>query len=78
METGGEAIAPTPGKDVMNAFTRIAEAIRSGYTIGYSAPDVSRAGFRSVRVVVDAGDGRALTARTRSSYFADRAVHAAP
>jgi VWFA-related protein len=69
-ETGGAVFAPKRSAEVMAAFDRIARAIRSGYTIGFVPPDAPAAGFRAVRVVVDAGDGRRLVARTRAGYYA--------
>ena len=51
---------------------QIARELRSGYTIGIQPPDVADDGFRSIRVVADAGDGRQLVARTRAGYYAVR------
>jgi VWFA-related protein len=69
-ETGGAVFAPKRSADVMAAFDQIARAIRSGYTIGFVPPDAQAPGFRAVRVVVNAGDGRRLVARTRAGYYA--------
>ena len=41
----------------------------SGYTIGFEPSDTS-GGFRSIRVVVDAGNHDQLVARTRAGYYA--------
>jgi VWFA-related protein len=68
-ETGGEVFWPKRVQDVMDAFTRIAREIRSGYTLGFSPPDTPD-GFRVVRVVVNVGDHRQLIARTRAGYYA--------
>jgi len=71
-ETGGDAYTPARAEDVTAAFTQIAREIRSGYTIGFSPPDVPYDGFRSVRVVAAAGDHRQLVVRTRAGYYAGR------
>jgi Ca-activated chloride channel homolog len=68
-ETGGEAFVPKQATDMMEAFTRIAREIRSGYTIGFSPPASPDGSFRSIRVVVDAGDHRQLIVRTRPGYY---------
>jgi Ca-activated chloride channel family protein len=69
-DTGGDAFTPRRADDVTRAFAQIAREIRSAYMIGFSPPDTAGGGFRSVRVVVDAGDGRQLIARTRAGYAA--------
>ena len=71
-ETGGSAFAPKRIQDVMDAFGRIARAIRSGYTIGFSPTGAPADGFRTIRVVANAGDGRRLNVRTREGYYAGR------
>ena len=68
--TGGEAFTPRGTSDVVRSFEHIARELRSGYTIGIQPPDSVDSGFRSIRVVVDAGDGRQLAARTRAGYYA--------
>jgi Ca-activated chloride channel family protein len=68
--TGGRVFTPKRSADVMTAFEQIAGAIRSGYVIGYTPPDSPTPAFRTVRVIVDAGDGRRLVARTRAGYHA--------
>ena len=70
--TGGEAFTPRRASDVVRSFEQIAHELRSGYTIGIQPPDSVDAGFRSIRVVVNAGDGRQLAARTRAGYYAGR------
>jgi Ca-activated chloride channel family protein len=69
-ETGGHAFTPTRPDDVTRSFAQIAREIRSGYTLGYVPADTSGAGFRSLRVVVDADDDRQLIVRTRPGYYA--------
>lgn len=76
-ETGGEAFTPVQEQDVMTAFTKIASEIRSGYTIGFSPPSSPDGGFRSIRVVVNAGNQRQLVVRTRAGYYAGRSNGAA-
>jgi Ca-activated chloride channel family protein len=70
--TGGEAFTPRCASDVVRSFEQIARELRSGYTIGIQPPDIADDGFRSIRVVADAGDGRQLFARTRAGYYAGR------
>ena len=69
-ETGGDAFTPRRTSDVMDSFTQIARELRSVYTIGFVPPDTAESGFRSIRVVADADDGRQLIARTRAGYYA--------
>lgn len=69
-ETGGAAFAPRRVSDVMEAFGRIAQEIRSGYTIGFSPSYPGGDGFRPLRVVATSNDGRPLIVRTRAGYYA--------
>ena len=69
-ETGGRAFIARDADEVTGSFTQIAREIRSGYTIGFVPNETSHSGFRSIRVVVDAGDHRPLIARTRAGYYA--------
>ena len=69
-ETGGRAFSPRSADEVIAAFEQIAREIRSGYTIGFDPAEAGHSGFHSVRVVVDAGNRRHLTARTRAGYYA--------
>jgi Ca-activated chloride channel family protein len=75
--TGGHAFFAKGSEDVMRSFARIAREIRSGYTIGFVPNETSDGEFRSIRVVVDAGNHRRLIARTRAGYYAgpSRANH---
>jgi Ca-activated chloride channel family protein len=68
--TGGAAFTPRRASDVAQCFERIARELRSGYTVAIQPPDRVDGGFRSIRVAVDAGDGRRLVARTRAGYYA--------
>ena len=70
-DTGGHAFTVKNAEDLTRSFARIAREIRSGYTIGFTPSDTSHNGFRSIRVVVDTGDHRQLTARTRAGYYAE-------
>jgi Ca-activated chloride channel family protein len=70
-ETGGEAFAPGRTLDVTRALTRMARAIRTGYTIGLSPADAPGGGFRTIRVLVDHGD-RQFVVRTRAGYYGGR------
>ena len=69
-ETGARAFTPGSAEEVMRAFAQIAREIRSAYTIGFVPTATAGVGFRPVRVVVDAGDRRGLTVRTRAGYYA--------
>jgi Ca-activated chloride channel family protein len=70
--TGGEAFTPRRASDVPGSFEQIARELRSGYMIGFQPPENAEGGFRSIRIVADAGDGRQLVARTRAGYYAGR------
>ena len=69
-ETGARSFTPGSAGEVMRSFAQIAREIRSAYTIGFVPTATTDAGFRPVRVVVDAGDRRGLTVRTRAGYYA--------
>jgi Ca-activated chloride channel family protein len=69
-ETGGQAFAPGRAEEITRSFAQIAREIRSGYTIGFVPDDSSGDGFRSIRVVADAGNDRQLVVRTRAGYYA--------
>ena len=68
-ETGGTAFTPRHASELASSFTQIASDLRSGYTIGF-APGLGNGGFRSIRVIADARDGRELIVRTRAGYYA--------
>jgi Ca-activated chloride channel family protein len=69
-ETGGRAFIAKSTEDLMRSFAQIAREIRGGYSIGFVPSDTSQSGFRSIHVVVDAGDHRQLIVRTRAGYYA--------
>ena len=69
-ETGGRVFTPRSTAEVMAAFAQIAREIRTGYTIGFVPAETMAASFHVLRVVVDTGTRRGLTARTRAGYYA--------
>jgi Ca-activated chloride channel family protein len=70
-ETGGRAVAPDEADDVMTAFSAIAQELKSGYSMSFVPPETLESGFRPVRVVAHAGNGRQLIVRTRAGYYAE-------
>jgi Ca-activated chloride channel homolog len=71
--TGGKAYFPRDAEDAPAVLTRIAEDIRSGYTIGY-IPAATGDGYRSIRVDVHPPDGRKLSVRARTGYMAGPSI----
>ena len=69
--TGGAAFFPHNASEATGILERIAQEIRSGYTLGY-APPTTGEGFRTIRVDVHPSDGRKLSVRARSGYTAGR------
>ena len=69
-ETGGRVFVAKRPDDVTRSFAQIAQEVRSGYSIGFAPSETSQSGFRSIRVLVDAGDHRQFIARTRAGYYA--------
>jgi Ca-activated chloride channel family protein len=69
-DTGGRAFVLRDPAQVDDAFARIAHEIRSAYTLGFSPSAASDGSFHPVRVLVEAGRDRQLTARTRAGYYA--------
>jgi Ca-activated chloride channel family protein len=69
-ETGGRVFTPRNTAEVMAAFAQIAREIRAGYTIGFVPAETTAASFHVLRVLVDTGTRRGLTARTRAGYYA--------
>ena len=69
-DTGGREFTPRDSGDVMVAFAQIAREIRAGYTIGFVPAETTAASFHVLRVTVNTGARRGLTARTRAGYYA--------
>ena len=68
--SGGESFLPEDSGQLVPIFERIAKDIRNRYTIGYiPARTGEKAGFRKIRVAVDAPDHQKLMVRTRTGYF---------
>jgi VWFA-related protein len=71
--SGGAAYRPDSEKEVVEAFTAIAENIRRGYSIGYTPTNTSPDGrFRRVKVTVRAPGFNNLTVSARDGYLAPR------
>jgi Ca-activated chloride channel homolog len=69
--TGGEAFFPGESGDVAAICQRIAEDIRTQYTIGFVSNVAAKPGaYRSIRVAAKAPKSGKLTVRTRAGYFA--------
>lgn len=67
--TGGEAFFPSRPNQAANSCKRIAQTIRSEYSLGYSPKrDESPGTFRAIKVNVKAGKRQILIARTRKGY----------
>jgi len=69
--SGGEAFFPSGASQMAMICHRIAQDIRSRYTLGY-VPSEGKRTLRRVRVEVRAEGLRGLSARTRSVYRFDR------
>jgi VWFA-related protein len=68
--TGGVSYFPISEKEIVGAFTEVAENIRRGYSIGYVPKVRGQDGeYRRVKVVVRV-PGRKLTVRARDGYTA--------
>jgi Ca-activated chloride channel homolog len=74
--TGGVAFFPENAGDTEAICTQIAHDLRNQYTLAYYPTNAARDGsYRSVRVQVVPPHGAGkLTVRTRSGYYAPRAV----
>jgi VWFA-related protein len=71
--SGGTDDAPDSEKEVVDAFTSIAENIRRGYSIGYVPTNTSPDGrFRRVKVTVRAPGFKNLSVSARDGYLAPR------
>jgi Ca-activated chloride channel homolog len=71
--TGGTRFLPRSPGLLLQACTRIARELRSGYTIGFVPPDRDGA-FHRIRVDVQSGNGGKFSVRTRPGYFAASTV----
>jgi VWFA-related protein len=70
---GGESFFPKDAQSIQGACHRIAQEIRSRYTIGYvPRDDAGLPELRHVRVRVTAPDQSGLTVLTRTSYRYDK------
>jgi Ca-activated chloride channel homolog len=75
--TGGEAFLPESSKDVLPICERIAHDIRNQYTLAYVPTNRKRDGtYRVIRVKTTTTGSRRLSVRTRTGYFAARAIPA--
>ena len=67
--SGGEAFLPQNPAGMLPVCRRIAQDIRTRYTIGYlPQADHGKSKVRRIQVRVSAPDHKKLIARTRSSY----------
>jgi len=67
--TGGERFLPKSPGELLDACSRIAREIRSGYTIGY-VPPAQDGTYHRIKLEIPPAAGRKLNARTRPGYFA--------
>jgi Ca-activated chloride channel homolog len=68
--TGGETFLPTRPSQAANNCKRIAQTIRTEYTLGYSPTNVESTGkFRAIQVSVATKNKVKLIARTRLGYM---------
>jgi Ca-activated chloride channel family protein len=69
-QTGGRTLFPRTPKEIMKAFERIAEELRSRYAISYKPADFSDNGrYRKITIEAHKG-GRKLQVRARKGYYA--------
>jgi VWFA-related protein len=75
--SGGVAYSPESEREVVEAFTEIAENIRRGYSIGYVPTNTTRDGrLRRVKVSVRAPGFNNFKVSARDGYLAPRSVDA--
>jgi Ca-activated chloride channel homolog len=67
--TGGERFLPRSAGPLLAACKRIAQDIRSGYTIAFE-PSKHDGRYHRINVQVNRGDGRRAEVRARPGYFA--------
>ena len=69
-QTGGRALFPRTSKEIMKAFEKIAEELRSRYLISYRPADFSDDGrYRTITIEARRA-GRKLHVRARKGYYA--------
>ena len=69
--SGGLAFRPRGPREFADALRDVGRAIRHTYAVAYASTNAARdGGFRHVRVVVTASQGRPLVVRTRGGYTA--------
>jgi len=67
--TGGESYLPDSVSELHEVWRRIADGIRSQYTLGYVSSNAHRDGlFRNVKITVVDEKGRSMKVRTRTGY----------
>jgi VWFA-related protein len=71
--SGGEASFPKSSAQMIPICSRLAQDIRSRYTISYVPDPQNGAGLRRIKVQVSAPGSGKLTALTRRSFFYDAA-----
>jgi Ca-activated chloride channel family protein len=70
--TGGKAFRPSSVGGVEEAFHRIADDLRSAYTIGYApATPITHGQYRRIRAVARTPQGRVVAVQTRQGYIAE-------
>ena len=73
--TGGDMYSPETAEDLAPAWEKIAEGIRTQYTIGYRPGQTSFDGkFHNVRVRVDPPGHAKVTVHTRPGYRARKSI----
>jgi Ca-activated chloride channel family protein len=71
-ETGGIAYFPQSLEEVQGIAQMVARDIRNQYIVGYHSPDLSKGGYRSVRVEAQANGYGKLIVRTRKGYYPEK------
>jgi Ca-activated chloride channel family protein len=73
-ETGGDALCPTRIQDLNHSFSRIAEELRSQYSLAYGPSNTRRDGtYRHIRIVPS---HKGYMTRSRAGYYAPDSVAA--
>lgn len=71
-ETGGLAYFPRSLDEVQGIAEMVARDIRNQYIVGYHSPDISKGGYRTVRVEAQANGYGKLIVRTRKGYYPEK------